>query len=50
MQFYCELWACFIYFPNGRYIEYLSLTYETNTNKVLDLHYKHYQYYKLYSK
>jgi len=26
----------YIYIPNGRYIDYLSLTFETNTNKILD--------------
>ena len=40
----------FIYFPNGRYIEYLPLTYATNENKILQLHYKYYKYYKQHSR
>jgi len=33
------------YFPNGRYIDYLPLTYVINKNKILKLHYKYYKYY-----
>ena len=33
----------FIYFPNGRYTDCLSLIYATNKNKILDLHYKYYK-------
>ena len=42
---------CF-YFPNGRYIDYLSLTYATDKNKILKLHYtrKYYKYYKQHSR
>jgi len=29
-----------LYFPNGRYIDYLSLTYATNKNKILKFHHK----------
>jgi len=39
-----------IYFPNGRYIDYLSLTYATNKNKILKLHYKYYKCYKQHSR
>jgi len=31
----------FIFF-NGRYIDYLSLTYATNKNRILKFHYKYY--------
>jgi len=31
----------FIYFPNGRYIDCLSLTYATNKNKTLKLQYRY---------
>ena len=31
----------FFYFPNGGYIDHLSLTYETNKGKMLKLHYKY---------
>jgi len=40
----------FVYFPNDRYIDYLSLTYATNKNKVLQLHYKYYKYCKQHSR
>ena len=39
-------WFFFIYFPTGRYTDYVSLTYATNKNKILKLHYKHCKYYK----
>ena len=42
--------SVFIYFPNGRYIDYLSLTYATNKNDTLKLHYKYCKYYKQHSK
>jgi len=38
-----------VYFHSGRYIDYLSLPYATNKNKILKLHYKHYKYYKQHS-
>ena len=28
-------------FPNGRHIDYLSVTYATNKDKMLKLHYKY---------
>jgi len=31
----------FIYFPNGRYIDCLSLTYVTNKSKMLELQYRY---------
>ena len=31
----------FFYFPNGRFIDCLSLTYATNKGKMLKLHYKY---------
>jgi hypothetical protein len=31
----------FFYFPNGRYIDCLSSTYETDKGKTLKLHYKY---------
>jgi hypothetical protein len=31
----------FFYFPNGRYIDCLSLTYATSKGKMLKLHYKY---------
>jgi len=34
----------------GIYIDYLSVTYATNKNKILKLHYKHYKYYKQHSR
>jgi len=37
------------YFPNGRYIDYLSLTYATNKNKTPTLRNKYYQYYEQHS-
>ena len=43
---YTELTIFYIYFPYGRDIDYLSLTYATNRNKILKLHYKWYKYYK----
>jgi len=36
----------YFYFPNGRYIDYLSLTQATNKTKILKVHYKYYEYYK----
>jgi len=33
--------AKFLCFPNGRYIDCLSLTYATNKGKMLKLHYKY---------
>jgi len=33
-----------LYFPNGRYIHYLSLIYATNKNKILKFHYKYHKY------
>jgi len=44
--FYFRLYVYFIYFPNGRYIDYLPLTYSTIKNKTLKLHYKYSKYYK----
>jgi len=38
------------YFPNGRYVDYLSLACATNINKTLQLHYKHYKFYKQHSR
>jgi len=44
----CDQEICFYftYFPNGRYIDYLSLTNTTNKNKILKVNYKFYEYYK----
>jgi len=33
-----------LYFPNGRYIDYLSLTYMINNNKILKFHYKYHKH------
>jgi hypothetical protein len=30
------------YFTNGRYVDYLSLTYATNKNRILKLRYRYY--------
>jgi len=32
-----------LFISNGRYIDYLSLTYATNEGKILKLHYKYYR-------
>jgi len=32
-----------LFVRNGRYIDYLSLTYATNKNKVLTVRYKYYK-------
>ena len=37
-----KLVAKIIFFPNGRYIDWLSFTYANNKSKVLKLYYKHY--------
>jgi hypothetical protein len=34
--------AFYFYFTNGRYIDYLSLTYATNKNRIFKLRYKYY--------